>query len=578
MLKTALSEKLSQNLRCRESLNSSGTVSRKTSTASDYTPENTYVSAHNTSESATVVSFSGVSVPLSNPPIEGTDIADSLQDELNDSLKHSCDEIKLVRGQKVDLKVFVLRSESAGEDEDLNEQDPEGKTEINESKPNVNLKLPPQRKISRFLVSPVLSGELDVPQDHGGDGEVHSTQQQQQQTDDESKVSLKVECLRKSSAPVESLSKMGVDSVCEQKMSVCSLKEEVLNKDQEAQPVCGPEMINTLEQLKISLDNLKHSSHPKKDSNEGEVVKKAGSQQTTAAMVPQQNVTVSSAQQQTVTQQPVTVTQHTQQPVTIAQQNVTVTQQTQQPAVNNQQNVPMSQSQVIVNAAQQPPVTVTAQLPITLVQQSTSLPAVPQQPLTLPQQSVIMTQQQPNLPAPQTVVNVTQQPVAINAQQPVTLTIPQQSVGVALQTISIPQQPVTIPIPPQSVAIPTQQTLPVPQQPASITQQPVTIPPQQQYVAIATQQQQSYQPSAVASPPIMLNIQEMNGAIYQQPPQMTASVSVQNLSMQAGQQPRGQFQHSISIDETLHQQGYLKKPPVDGLQQIIERFEVYINY
>lgn len=31
--------------------------------------------------------------------------------------------------------------------------------------------------------------------------------------------------------------------------------------------VCGPELINTIEQLKISLDNLKNSSHPKKEED-----------------------------------------------------------------------------------------------------------------------------------------------------------------------------------------------------------------------------------------------------------------------------------------------------------------------
>lgn len=42
-LKNTLAEKMADTFKNRESLNSSGTVSRKTSTASEYTPENTFV-------------------------------------------------------------------------------------------------------------------------------------------------------------------------------------------------------------------------------------------------------------------------------------------------------------------------------------------------------------------------------------------------------------------------------------------------------------------------------------------------------------------------------------------------------
>lgn len=41
--KATLAEKITQNMHCRESLNSSGTVSRKTSTTSEYTPEHTMI-------------------------------------------------------------------------------------------------------------------------------------------------------------------------------------------------------------------------------------------------------------------------------------------------------------------------------------------------------------------------------------------------------------------------------------------------------------------------------------------------------------------------------------------------------
>ncbi|RZC40188.1 mediator of RNA polymerase II transcription subunit 26, partial [Asbolus verrucosus] len=276
-LKTTLSEKLTQNLRCRESLNSSGTVSRKTSTASDYTPENTYVSNNRVDQSTTVSFSSDTCMSVLKHPTEiiedvakleanGHDRTDALKDELNDSLKRK-EEIKLVPGQKVDLKVFVLRSETderkpAVEAEKTEEQKEE--SEKGEDKTEAAALKVPQRKISRFLVSPVLSGELDYPKDKdfgGGPPE--------QPAPAEEDFSNKVDTLRKTSAPVESTTKtnLDVDKANEQKVSVCSLKEECANKEEPA-IVCGPEMINTLEQLKISLDNLKNSMHPKKESSE----------------------------------------------------------------------------------------------------------------------------------------------------------------------------------------------------------------------------------------------------------------------------------------------------------------------
>ncbi|XP_064214504.1 serine/threonine-protein kinase Wnk isoform X2 [Tribolium castaneum] len=268
-LKSTLSEKLSQNLRCRESLNSSGTVSRKTSTASDYTPENTYVS-NNRSDQSTTVSFSSdTCVSVGQQPEVVDDLKsetdgsqDVLKDELNDSLKRK-DDVKLVPGQKIDLKVFILRTENESRDQnEESDEKPKEESEKNEEKvveTTTVLKVP-QRKISRFLVSPVLSGELDLPKDKDFGPETAEEDAPPTQT--------KSENLRKSSAPVESSAKsLDVDKTSEQKVSVCSLKEESTCGKEE--PVmCGPEMINTLEQLKISLDNLKNSMHPKKDSSE----------------------------------------------------------------------------------------------------------------------------------------------------------------------------------------------------------------------------------------------------------------------------------------------------------------------
>lgn len=278
-LKSSLSEKLTQNLRCRESLNSSGTVSRKTSTASDYTPENTYVS-NNRMDQSTTVSFSSdtcVSAAAEFPEDVKTEIdgsQDVLKDELNDSLKRK-DDVKLVPGQKVDLKVFILRTEN--ESRDTTENTEEKKEEKSEEKVETALKVP-QRKISRFLVSPVLSGELDLPKDKDFGTET---------AEEEPTIpTTKPENIRKSSAPVESTKTLDIDKPTEQKVSVCSLKEEsTCNKEEPV--MCGPEMINTLEQLKISLDNLKNSMHPKKDSSETDPKKVQSNNQFVATTVPQ---------------------------------------------------------------------------------------------------------------------------------------------------------------------------------------------------------------------------------------------------------------------------------------------------
>lgn len=187
-LKTTLSEKLPQHFSYRDSLNSSGTVSRKTSTASDYTPEHTLV--HDTRAPVideTNVSFSTEScmsvseqlpkhsVPPSKDPPQNKDDTDALAAELNDSLTQK--DVKLMPGQKVDLKLFILRQDSNSDGGEKNRsadvcgngfsevksvehvqgESGSGAGEQVESKGEKNgegqLKVPPQRKISRFLVS-----------------------------------------------------------------------------------------------------------------------------------------------------------------------------------------------------------------------------------------------------------------------------------------------------------------------------------------------------------------------------------------------------------------------------------------
>lgn len=197
-LKTTLAEKIV----CRESLNSSGTVSRKTSTASDYTPEHTVGRDSRPSfVDRTSVSFSTESCvsAVEQASAKASDDTDTSKKELKDA----------------DSKEVVANE---GDDEK-------------------ELKAPPQRKISRFLVSPVLSGKLDVP--------------------------------KEKEAPSESLSNESEEKP-DPVATETEKPPEPMPETTEA-PVCGPEMINTLEQLKISLDNLKHSGHvAHKKENEGE--------------------------------------------------------------------------------------------------------------------------------------------------------------------------------------------------------------------------------------------------------------------------------------------------------------------
>lgn len=115
------------------------------------------------------------------------DHADAFKTELEDSLKHT-EAPALLPGQKVNVKVFVMSvgNDTAGRSEGKEETVPaggqDGGFQVEESAEGSqateatyqtvkNLSLSPQRKISRFLVSPVLSGQLDLPQDKPADAD-----------------------------------------------------------------------------------------------------------------------------------------------------------------------------------------------------------------------------------------------------------------------------------------------------------------------------------------------------------------------------------------------------------------------
>lgn len=334
-LKSSIAEKLNQTPRCRDSLNSSGTVSRKTSTASEYTPEHTYIlnsraqfddqtnvsysleSCVSATEQQTAKKSDDVkeldgnyieeSTPRTDVIISDTiDNSDLLKIELNNSLKQK--HVEFLPGQKVNIVNFVMsvdkqdapiavaedvkpdtipapvepvehiipiQVEESNDDENRNNNTQEQKVEEKSQVENIRV---PQRKISRFLVSPVLSGQLDLPKDKDFGGSDTQSECSENPLDTVGAIlppDLKrQDPLRKISAPLESTRTNLEMEKPEQKMSVCSLQEPAIGKE-ESTTVCGPELINTLEQLKISLDNLKHSNHPvhKKEPSEGDMKK-----------------------------------------------------------------------------------------------------------------------------------------------------------------------------------------------------------------------------------------------------------------------------------------------------------------
>lgn len=192
-------ENVYQNPKCRDSVESSASASRKTSTASDYTPENTHVLSSRPilMNSQTNVSYAAETVVNAqqgsqrnidtnntggNEQFEGADHTDALKTELNNSLLQK-DVGKLLPGQKVNLRVFVMSIDQQNEVKNEEAKASEPAQEINDvriddnavmgtensevksEKPSEPALKVPQRKISRFLVSPVLSGQLDLPKD-----------------------------------------------------------------------------------------------------------------------------------------------------------------------------------------------------------------------------------------------------------------------------------------------------------------------------------------------------------------------------------------------------------------------------
>lgn len=625
-LKTTLSEKLSQTLRCRESLNSSGTVSRKTSTASDYTPENTYVS-HNRVEQGSTGSFTGdistnvlargieksEELIVVQTEVDGREPNTSLKDELNASLK-TIDDIKLVPGQRVDLKVFILKT---SENEDgkpilTPEVKPAEEAIKSQEKPEAPATLKvPQRKISRFLVSPVLSGELDYPKEKETTF-VCAPENSEKAIEDRFNSAINVDNLRKSSAPVE-LAVSEAEKPLEQKISVSSLKDDsTINKDEPI--MCGPEMINTIEQLKISLDNLKHNMHPKKESSETDTkklviqtVQSSTTQQTFITPAPQSQVPINQVPPQSISNTQASVPLVPQVPIQTPPSQPSI------PQVAASQPVVVSQVTTISiqQTSSQPPVVTTSTQPVVNLQPSfappivatTTQPVVNQQPSFVP--SLVSTSTQPvvnhqssfappNLASTQTGVVTHQpsfpQPIVTTSTQPVVNHQSNQK-NLILQQQQNYVQPISQQ---QIVTSPPQMMLNIQQQnigmdgvtPTSVMYQQTSVPPPATTLTgsmsvqnLSLQQQQQQQP---------LQQQQQQQSLQQQQPQPLQQQQQQPLQQQQQQQPlqqqlqplqqqQQQFQQSISVDDNVaiihHQQGFaLQKVPLEGLKQVSERY------
>lgn len=281
--KTNLAEKISHNLSCRESLNSSGTVSRKTSTASDYTPENTFfMDTRVPFTDQTNVSYVTESCMSVAETYQKNNLPIILS---NESVVQ--DEVK--SGQKVDLKIVMLRKDSDPNYGQL-KVDVSDSTSVEAEEGAEKKAKVPQRKISRFLVSPVFSGQLDLPKgknygetlidgidNQKGTGVTSPPANLQQnvfpeQTFQSYSQSSGGNLLNMQYVPQFNVQNNQIPIPQRKDSAALDLKTDMADKLNEIPyessgqkttpafeteaPICGPEMI-TLEQLKISLEHLK---------------------------------------------------------------------------------------------------------------------------------------------------------------------------------------------------------------------------------------------------------------------------------------------------------------------------------
>lgn len=482
-LKNGMPEKINQ-LQSRESLNSCGTVSRKTSTASDYTPEHTYVhDSKSTFLDQTNVIFSTDSAMT---PLEMQPKVDDKSLEAKVENGAHGDHLELKPGQKVDVKILLLRQdtkvlEDGSKEGDLNEVKEASMIASNVDKlrevqnqvgsgEEVKSKVP-QRKISRFLVTPVLSA-LEMPKDKDyGQSTVDSPMNEMKVEAELEQIKpelAKVEVVRRDSIPLE------IKPVSEVERGQ-EVTLEVGPKEQNVEGMIGPEMI-TLEQLKKSLDDLKYSGGVR-ESISGDKSQKV-SQAATPVPVAQVHPNIQTPQNQ-VSSISMSISQN--QPPQQTNYQANIPSSTPYPQTQPAQPIPIPLAQ-----PQLPPVQTAAQIPQAQVQmqpdvqintsipQSTSLPQVC--PAIAPGQQITIS---PPVQQPQMAVHF---PVATSIPQPVQQ-LPTSMGGV------VPLQQGLISPPQVAPVVPTQQNV----------VQNVSAP--QAVLPNVAQQQQAVLPPAVVSQP-----------------------------------------------------------------------------
>ncbi|KAK9717778.1 hypothetical protein QE152_g23574 [Popillia japonica] len=522
-LKSGLPEKINQ-LQSRESLNSCGTVSRKTSTASDYTPEHTYVQDSKpqfldqtnviySTESCMAVVETASRAKDEHAP---TDILPKMENGAHG------DHLDLKPGQKVDVKILLLRQDT----KNLEDTAKETKVDLNEVKETtiiaanvdklkeaiqnqgageeVKPKVAPQRKISRFLVTPVLSA-LEMPKDKDyGQSAVDSPIVEMSKTEsfkmeeaelmEQPKLDLianKVEVARRDSIPLEIKPVSEVERGQEVTLEV--------GPKEPTEGMIGPEMI-TLEQLKKSLDDLKYSGGVREclsGDNKSQKVSQAATPvpQVHPIQTPQNQVSsisMSICQAQPTTPLVTTAIPPATYPINIPSsvpQNITYSPQISQAAPPTQ--IPMPLTAQAAPIAQLPPAQAQAQLAVSQPQ-----PQLP--PVQPPSQT-----QLPTVPSVAALVP----PTEINAIIPQSSSLPQQpQMAVhfpAAVPTSIPQQPMQQQLPTNlggvSPMVPLQQGLISPPQVA-----PAPLPtqsPQAVLTNVTGGQQTAVLPSQTVVPP-----------------------------------------------------------------------------
>lgn len=466
-------------------------------------------------------------------------------------------------GQKVEVKVVLLRQDSTVLNaENISKQETSDKLdgalekieenqhainakELEESKEKLEVETKlkvPQRKISRFLVSPVLSGQLDLPKNKDfGETQVETTSSEVKQPETESQNDNQPQ--RKDSITLELKGSREVERGQEVTMEVAPKVT-----DSSEAPVCGPEMI-TLEQLKISLDHLKQG---------GPVSLKDSQKSVTSTVTSKTSTTV----------QPV---QATQVPTPQPQQTLQPTQQPPSQTVN----IPQSTSTQQIN------VQITHQVPNIQQQITQTMPVTQQQPQNVQQPQTLQQQPQTLQQQPQT---MQQQPQVLQ-QQPQTLQ--QQPQVLQQQSQALQQQAQTLQ---QPQALQQAQTLQ--QQTQTLQQQPQTLQGQTLQHQVQTLQQQTLQPSQISQAQIPQSlsqpqIQQLNQTlanvavnqtqqqsqtsnpipIYPQQTQIISQIATCTASQlsQPAAQPVPIYQQPIAtIPAVLNQTGYVQQQPTNN--------------